>query len=123
MSVLILTCLIVRAYCKPLNRNLSFVKQIELFSQARTIVAPHGAGLSNMVWASGGLQVLEIFPSGYFNDCYARLSVQLGFGYDYITCDYLQGETASGTISVADVMAHLPVSSTSQTVGLASVLQ
>jgi hypothetical protein len=104
-------------YCE----KLSFAEQIHLFSQARTVVALHGAGLSNITWAPKGLRVLEVFPNGYFNDCYARLAIQLGFTYSYATCGQVQGKTASGTISVADVVARLP--NAPQAIGLAPVLQ
>lgn len=97
-------------YCE----NLSFAEQIKLFSQARTVVALHGAGLSNTVWAPSGLNVLEIFPNGYFNDCYARLALQFGHTYDYVACGQSQGKTASGTISVVDVIARLSISPTYQ---------
>jgi len=67
-------------YCE----NISFEEQISLFSMARLIVAPHGAGLSNMVWADSPCKVVEIFPSNIFNDCYARLALTLGSEYDYV---------------------------------------
>jgi O-antigen/teichoic acid export membrane protein len=104
------------------SEKLSFADQITLFSQARMIVALHGAGLSNIIWAPNGLQVLEIFPNGYFNDCYARLAVQFGYNYDYIMCGPSQGKTASGTISVADVIARLPTNLDSQLVDFVSAL-
>jgi hypothetical protein len=105
-------------YCE----KLSFAEQINLFSQAKIVVALHGAGLSNITWSPKGLQVLEVFPNGYFNDCYARLAIQLGFEYSYAACGQVQGKSASGTISVADVIARLPVVA-SQTIGLAPVFQ
>lgn len=64
-------------YCEELG----FAQQVQLFSRARTLVALHGAGLSNMIWAPEQLQVLEIFPADYLNDCYARLARSLDFGY------------------------------------------
>lgn len=92
------------------SEKLTFAEQIELFSQAHTIVALHGAGLSNIIWAPKGLKIMELFSSGYFNDCYARLALQLNFTYNYIMCDLLQHKSASGTISVTDIMASLPTS-------------
>lgn len=103
--------------------NIPFAEQIKLFSQARTVVALHGAGLSNIAWAPSGLNVLEIFPNGYFNDCYARLALQLGHSYDYVACGQSQGKTASGTISVADIMARLLTSPAYQSRNLISVVE
>jgi capsular polysaccharide biosynthesis protein len=105
------------------GEKLSFAEQVQLFSQARTVVALHGAGLSNMIWAPEKLKIIEIFPNDYFNDCYARLALQLKFDYDYLLCNLLQGTSASGMISVADVVVSLPVvSSQPQDVGVLSIV-
>jgi hypothetical protein len=64
--------------------EMTLKEQIRVFSQAKTIVAPHGAGLSNMIWRTENCRVVEIFTPECLNDCYARLAVQLGFDYRYI---------------------------------------
>jgi hypothetical protein len=69
-------------YCEELN----FREQILLFSQAGIVVAPHGAGLSNIIWAKSSVNLLEIFPDLFFNDCYARLAVMLDHTYNYLNC-------------------------------------
>ena len=61
-------------------------EQFQAFRRASVVVAPHGAGLSHLHFAASGSYVLECFPFGYFNDCYARLSVQCGHTYDYVVC-------------------------------------
>ncbi|MBC5992500.1 glycosyltransferase family 61 protein [Pontibacter cellulosilyticus] len=66
------------------SEELSIEEQMIIFSHATCIVAPHGAGLSNMVWARQSINIIEIFTSAYFNDCFGRLAVSLGFKYDYI---------------------------------------
>lgn len=65
-------------------QDLSFEEQRALFAGARTVIAPHGAGLANLVWAQRAERVIEIFPDSWFNDCYARLSRNLGIDYDYV---------------------------------------
>lgn len=40
--------------------RLSFLEQIALFKGAEIVVAPHGAGLSNLVFASPGTKVIEL---------------------------------------------------------------
>jgi capsular polysaccharide biosynthesis protein len=40
--------------------NLSAADQIRIFSSARIIVGPHGAGLTNLIWAHDNATVLEI---------------------------------------------------------------
>jgi capsular polysaccharide biosynthesis protein len=41
--------------------TLSFREQIELFQDAEVVAGPHGAGLTNLVWAPSGCRVLELF--------------------------------------------------------------
>jgi capsular polysaccharide biosynthesis protein len=43
--------------------EMSVREQIEAFSRARVVVAPHGAGLANMVFAPPGAALLEILSS------------------------------------------------------------
>ena len=60
---------------------LSLSDQIRLSRDSRTMIGPHGAGLSNIVFGQRLHHVLELFPTHYFNDCYARLSVSCGVSY------------------------------------------
>jgi hypothetical protein len=76
--------------------EMSLKDQIKVFSQANTIVAPHGAGLSNMIWRTGDCHIVEIFTPEWLNDCYARLAVQLGFNYNYVSAH--DGTEASETV-------------------------
>jgi Glycosyltransferase 61 len=59
--------------------NLSFTDQVRLFSQAEMVVAPHGAGLANIIFAQN-LTVIELFDSQGTPD-YFLLSNALGFRY------------------------------------------
>jgi hypothetical protein len=61
-------------------------EQIELFGSAAYIVAPHGASLSNLVWANTGTKVLELANSGYAADHYLTLSSLLGINFDRMLC-------------------------------------
>ncbi len=66
--------------------NLTFQKQLNLVANAQVIVAPHGAGLSHLVWGNKKKTVIEIFPSNIFNDCYARLCMKKSYDYHYTYC-------------------------------------
>lgn len=83
--------------------GLDLDEQIELFASAELVIAPHGAGLANLVWRTEPTTVVEIFPSTSFNDCYARLCAQLGFAYSYLVCE--PHPEAAGTIPVEAVLA------------------
>lgn len=60
-----------------------------LFSKAAVIVAPHGAGLTNMLFASKGIAIYEFMPIDEPNICYWHLSEILGNTYAMIPtpCD------------------------------------
>lgn len=62
----------------------SLREQVELFSTARRVIAPHGAGLANMLWMSPGARVLEIrLADDSHNNCYFTLASALGIDYFY----------------------------------------
>jgi hypothetical protein len=90
------------------SEQLSFAQQIALFSQASFIVAPHGAGLSNIVWTKGKARLLEIFAHNHFNDCFARLASGLGFGYRYTQAGPHPGTCGQVNVQeVTDLVAEM----------------
>lgn len=62
----------------------SLSEQIALLSNAEFIVAPHGAGLTNLVWCRSGAKVLELFSPNYVNVCFWAISNQIGLDYFYL---------------------------------------
>jgi len=74
--------------------TLSAEEQIHLFNNADTIIAPHGAGIVNIVYCSKKFSFLEIFPENYFDSSF-RILAQL------LDCDYnfLIGTCQSATIN------------------------
>jgi hypothetical protein len=67
-------------YCE----TIPFDEQIRRFRNADTIVATHGAGLSNLVWAEPPCKVIEIFPKDYAVDCFAWVASVQDFDYHYV---------------------------------------
>lgn len=57
--------------------KLPFKETTELFSKASMIVAPHGAGLTNMLFSSENITVIEIMDKNDPNVCYWHLSEML----------------------------------------------
>lgn len=52
------------------------------FAGAEVVVAVHGAGLTNLLFARPGTLVVELFPHGTVHDsCYRRLAHHLGMPY------------------------------------------
>jgi capsular polysaccharide biosynthesis protein len=62
--------------------------QISAFKSAEAVVAPHGAGLSHVVFCQPGTKVIEIFAPNFVNPVFWNLSCQVK-GVDYC---YLIGE-------------------------------
>jgi capsular polysaccharide biosynthesis protein len=57
--------------------NLSISQQIRLFSQAKCVIAPHGAGLANIIYGND-MTIIEFFEPKYINTCFYRLASGLG---------------------------------------------
>ena len=72
-------------YKKVVCSSLTFTQQVRAFSNAKVIVGPHGAGMTNMIWAPPGCRVIEFFGS-YTNECFEKLASTLGHEYVGIKC-------------------------------------
>jgi hypothetical protein len=60
-------------------------EQIRTFAEAEWIVAPHGAALTNLAFASPGASVIELFAPDYVQGCYWKLADCVpGLGYRYL---------------------------------------
>jgi capsular polysaccharide biosynthesis protein len=59
--------------------------QIRTFAEAELIVAPHGAALANLAFASPGASVVELFAPEYVQLCYWKLADCVpGLSYRYL---------------------------------------
>lgn len=70
--------------------EMSYTEQVKLFAQAKVIIAPHGAGLTNLLFAEQPI-VLELFGA-YVGNEFANLSRSLGFKYGCLACAAPRGE-------------------------------
>jgi capsular polysaccharide biosynthesis protein len=88
--------------------GLSVVEQIQAFATAERIVAPHGAALANLIFASPGATVVELFPRGCLLPDYWRLASSVpGLGYRYVSASGgPRRPTRAGTI-VRDIEVDL----------------
>jgi capsular polysaccharide biosynthesis protein len=60
-------------------------KQGQLIADAEIVVAPHGAGLANLIFAQPGTHVIEIVPAGRYNaTCYPEKSRIFGLHHQLI---------------------------------------
>jgi capsular polysaccharide biosynthesis protein len=62
--------------------SLSVYEQICLFREAQFVVAPHGAGLTNLAYARPGCFVLELQMDAYVNWAFRRFCALRGLTYD-----------------------------------------
>jgi len=61
--------------------TLSLDEQIRLFRNARLVIGPHGAGLTNVVFGTPGAVLYELLPQHYRNPCMCRLAQLRGVHY------------------------------------------
>ena len=61
--------------------TLSFDEQVRLMGETEAIVAPHGAGLTNMIFCQAGAMVMEIADADYPNPNFYALAAAMGHDY------------------------------------------
>lgn len=64
--------------------GLSVPDQVLLFSSAEAIIAPHGAGLANLVFCRPNTKVVELFSPVWLRPSYWELSNSIGLEYHYL---------------------------------------
>jgi capsular polysaccharide biosynthesis protein len=85
--------------------ELTFDEQVELFYDAEAVVAPHGAGLANIMF-SESIDVLELFPSPLVYPHYYVLATGMGHRW-HRGCSGEPSNTTNFTVAVSDVVAWL----------------
>lgn len=89
---------------------LPVAEQVSLFSSASHVVGLHGAGLSNIVFASPGCTLLEIFAHTYGTPAYYVLTAAQGLPYySYVEQDVRPGERDQFDDITIDVNRFLAV--------------
>jgi len=79
--------------------GLTIAQQAQLFSEAEHIIAPHGAALTNLVFAPPTCRVLELFAANYLYPHYQNLSA---------TCDlHYTSHISPNPTDAPDSTAHL----------------
>jgi len=64
--------------------SLDFRSQVAAMADVGIVVAPHGAGLTNILWCPPGAAIVEIFSPNYVNGCYWQMASHLGIDYWYL---------------------------------------
>ena len=98
-------------YEKYYLEEMTIHKQAELFAQAESIIAPHGAGLTNLIFAPKTTRVLELFPSVIGNrTCYWSMADAIGMKYSFLkghsTHPHLEADS-DYSINLNDILRYL----------------
>lgn len=80
-----------RGYETVILTELDFREQKRLFSGADVIVGPHGAGMTELMYASDAA-VLELFREDYIVPVYYEMATGLGHEYGCLVCDSKRGD-------------------------------
>jgi capsular polysaccharide biosynthesis protein len=67
--------------------DLSLMAQASTFARATCVVAPHGAGLTNLIHCPAATKVVEVFSSQYVNGVFALLAADCDLAYTPIVCE------------------------------------
>ncbi|MEE4207212.1 MAG: glycosyltransferase family 61 protein [Erythrobacter sp.] len=70
-----------RGFERVLMERLSFREQVDLMRETRVLLAPHGAGLTNMIFMPEGGHVIEMADPGFPNPNFYALACALGLDY------------------------------------------
>ncbi len=73
--------------------------QIELFRDAEFVIAPHGAGLANLLFCAPGTKVIELSPDTEFRPYFAQISDKLDLSHAVLPCA-VHGEGFNGRMTV-----------------------
>ncbi len=92
--------------------SMSFAEQVRLFRHAEFILAPHGAGLTNLVWCDRGTRVIELLsdlsvqPANQ-ETCFWALGNGLNLPYAVLECTASPNGLEPGSLDLSVNIADL----------------
>lgn len=84
-------------------------EQIDLFRNAKTIVAPHGSGLTNILFCQPETQIVELVSPQYFRHYFGTISQQLGLKHYYLAGDSFRGSLLRNLMYVNPLIADIAI--------------
>jgi capsular polysaccharide biosynthesis protein len=76
--------------------RLSFKDQVKTLSQAGVVAGPHGAGMTDLLFAPHGIRVLELFSPGFVNPVFYSMANALEQDYGYAVGETLPEDRHPG---------------------------
>jgi tetratricopeptide (TPR) repeat protein/capsular polysaccharide biosynthesis protein len=89
--------------------ELSLDEQIDLFRNAKTIVAPHGSGLTNILFCQPETQIVELVCPQYFRHYFGTISQQLGLQHYYLVGESFRCSLLRNLMYVNPLIADLTI--------------
>ncbi|MGC1199139.1 MAG: tetratricopeptide repeat protein [Geitlerinemataceae cyanobacterium] len=84
-------------------------EQINLFRNAKTIVAPHGSGFTNILFCQPGTQIVELVSPHYFRHYFGTISQQLGLKHYYLVGETFHCAPLRNLMYVNPLIADLAI--------------
>jgi len=78
----------------------SWKEQLKIFSSAKSIMGPHGAGLTNMIFLKSHSTIYEIRTPANITECYYILAKQLNFTFQKLEAS-LHGDPITGDMIIS----------------------
>lgn len=72
--------------------ELDFIEQVNLFNGAEIIVAPHGAGLSNIIFCEKSAKIIEIIGSNRVASFFINIAQRIELEYYYLASEGLSSK-------------------------------
>jgi capsular polysaccharide biosynthesis protein len=73
----------VYGFVKVFTEDFSMAEKVRMFQQAECIVAPHGGGMTNILFCEAGCKIVDIFPPGDFDTFFWSISNSNKLEYYY----------------------------------------
>ena len=99
-----------RGFAKVALEELPWAEQIAVCRAARLVVAPHGAGLANLMFCEAGARVVELVNRAYFNPVFWRLAALRGLDYRAVVADgegAIREQASAGGVDVEADLARV----------------
>ncbi|HLS10511.1 glycosyltransferase family 61 protein [Lentibacillus sp.] len=73
-----------KGFKKVVLSSLTVQEQIDIFSSAKVIISPNGAGLANIMFCQPGTKIIQLFTST--SDEFMKIGQYLGLDYYFLKC-------------------------------------